>query len=290
MSKRKINFSQRIIDINWIDKNQKYDCEFDLVVAVHYGSEGLKPAFKRSDSACVSGSGDSLCGGYMGHQEIELSDHFSGTTEEVNEEIEQEEVKLKGGKFYVVFCWNNLECIVCNDSHSPDWHILNQYEELQEFLSLFNTKNGWVASGIAGVTRSRDTDDLEMLAGELATGDYFNRAVKRDCPEYKQVIRDNWEKAKFALQYYINWDKLSKEQKSEIRDERFGFNKPYTGEDPATEKQLSFLKNLLETHGCVLKKEEPTKKEAGAAIGYLLGNSGFPSEILYEKETATTDS
>ena len=46
--------------------------DFRTVAVESYGSEGCKPIYAddcmyKTDVACISGSGDSICGGYFGH-------------------------------------------------------------------------------------------------------------------------------------------------------------------------------------------------------------------------------
>jgi hypothetical protein len=71
------------------DRNEFYNDEFDLVVGVSYGSEGIAPCNRGCKDCCVSSSGDCICGGCFGW----------------------EEVVVDGTKLYIVKCATSMECI-----------------------------------------------------------------------------------------------------------------------------------------------------------------------------------
>lgn len=60
-----------IKDIIYID-NKPELVSFRAVAVKHYGSDGCMPIYEddcpyKGEISCVSSSGDSICGGYMGH-------------------------------------------------------------------------------------------------------------------------------------------------------------------------------------------------------------------------------
>lgn len=70
--------------------NEEYDEDFSLVVGVRYGSEGIIACHKGCLGSCISSSGDSICGGYRGHEEVEV----------------------KGTPLYIVRCSTDIKCKV----------------------------------------------------------------------------------------------------------------------------------------------------------------------------------
>ncbi|HBJ1652025.1 hypothetical protein [Clostridium botulinum] len=59
-----------MLKIKNYDINEQYNEDFNLVVGVSYGSEGIIPCHKGCQCSCIGSSGDNLCGGYYGHEEI----------------------------------------------------------------------------------------------------------------------------------------------------------------------------------------------------------------------------
>lgn len=57
---------------NKYEKNEEYD-GINLVVGIKYGSEGIIPCHKGCMSSCIGSSGDNLCGGYTGHEQVNVA-------------------------------------------------------------------------------------------------------------------------------------------------------------------------------------------------------------------------
>lgn len=56
-----------------VSKNTKYNGE-SFIVVVRYGTEGIVPCFRSCPECvgCVSSSGETICGNYGGHIDIEV--------------------------------------------------------------------------------------------------------------------------------------------------------------------------------------------------------------------------
>jgi hypothetical protein len=57
------------------DLNSFYKGDCCLVVAAAYGDEGLTPCHIGSSNCCITSSGDSICGYYMGHFDVDMDGH-----------------------------------------------------------------------------------------------------------------------------------------------------------------------------------------------------------------------
>lgn len=74
----------------YVKRNDNYKEDYNLVVGIEYGIEGILACHKNSsDNGCVSSSGDSICGCYMGHEKINLSD---------------------GNCLFIVRCYGEVKC------------------------------------------------------------------------------------------------------------------------------------------------------------------------------------
>lgn len=82
-------FSPVVINHNFCSKKIPFSEErCSYILCVRYGSNGLIPTIiNKNSSACMSSSGDSLCGGYRGCEKILNTD------------------------LYIVRCANEMECM-----------------------------------------------------------------------------------------------------------------------------------------------------------------------------------
>lgn len=67
----------------------KYIEDYDLVVGMRYGSDGIIPCHYGCGNSCVSASGNSLCGGYL----------------------DCEKVQIGKENIYIVKCTENVSCL-----------------------------------------------------------------------------------------------------------------------------------------------------------------------------------
>lgn len=94
---------KRISEIGVVKYRENYNEEYSYVLCIEYGTNGLIPTLLDCDGGCMSSSGDSCCGGYLGDE------------------------KIPNTNLHVVRCANNLEdCIM--------WHRKNQGDSSEDTI------------------------------------------------------------------------------------------------------------------------------------------------------------
>ncbi|MBQ2396960.1 MAG: hypothetical protein II304_08010 [Bacteroidales bacterium] len=58
------------MNIPIVQIRNNFDDEFDYVLCTHYGTNGIIPTRRKCNGACVSSSGDSMCGCCKGYKPI----------------------------------------------------------------------------------------------------------------------------------------------------------------------------------------------------------------------------
>jgi hypothetical protein len=58
-----------------MSNNICWDKDYDLIIAIKYGDDGLVPCYRECSGSCIGRSGENFCGNYMGIEE-ELENHL----------------------------------------------------------------------------------------------------------------------------------------------------------------------------------------------------------------------
>ena len=77
-------------------EDDMYKEDVDLIVGMRYGRDGIQPCHSGSIAVCESG--DSLCGGFLGHRPINVN----------------------GTQLFIVMCAEGAQCR-CNQRKFPNW-------------------------------------------------------------------------------------------------------------------------------------------------------------------------